>query len=259
MKQNEKQMAEQLFCQTDISKSQIADCIGINRKTLTTWASDNQWDRIRTSARQMPNLIADNVYIAMANLTNSIVSEDRINKPITDSESKILHRLVLDVSKLKSHATLNENHEMLRYFMEFIQANDPEAVDIVQPLVNDYIKSRAKEQPGQSMPPGFNEYGLKPRQEENQTEIRKAPLRRMTADDFPTPNLSAQEALNSAVPPATRYNEEIPLQEEPEDPADDNYIKDLIAKKQGNLNRAARRKLAKNEARKKEQKMSHHG
>ncbi len=183
MKQQEKLMAEQLFYQTDLTKSQIADCIGINRRTLTTWISDNQWDRTRTSAQHMPCLIVENLYIAMAQLTNSILSEDRINKPITDTESKILHRLILDVNKLKNRATLNENLEMMRYFMEFVQSIDANAVYTIQPFVNEYIKSRARVQPGQFMPPGFNDNGLKTKKEENFEEFHKDIHERLNPED----------------------------------------------------------------------------
>src|ERR1035437_7080669 len=160
MKQQEKLMAEQLFFQTDLTKTQIAEVIGINRRTLTTWISDNHWDRTRKSAQHMPCHIAENMYMAMAHLTSSILSESRMNQPITESESKTLHRLNLDISRLKNRATLNENLEMLRYFMEFVQSKDPKTVETIQPFVNDYVKSRTKVQPGQFMPPGFNDYGF---------------------------------------------------------------------------------------------------
>ena len=274
MKNQEKLMPEQLFYQSNLTKSQIADCIGINRRTLTTWINDNQWDRIRTSAQHMPALIAENLYIAMAHLTNNILSVDRVNKPITDTESKILHRMILDINKLKNRATLNENLEMMRYFMEFVQSKDPEAVDLIQPFVQEYIKSRARVQPGRFMPPDFNDDGLRTPKEENFEELHKDIEERLNPVEVPDPYETDNESVNK--PPITTVGPGFIPNTRPspslksgasntlyhttgtlepdgqiEEPKDENYINDLIAKKQGNLNRAARRKLAKNQQKQK--------
>ena len=283
-------MAEQLFYQTDLTKTQIADCLGINRRTLTNWASDNHWDRIRTSARHMPALIAENLYIAIAHLTNSVVAEDRINKPITDTESKILHRLILDVNKLKNRSTLNENLEMLRYFMEFVEAKDPNAIDTIQPFVNEYIKSRARVQPGQFLPPGFNDYGFMPKKEDDLAEHWKDIHERMTSEDYPDPYQSGPETPITAAGPgfipnsgqtpilkakqpntiyqtsselksiatfmsAAEREKQSELENDVQREAEEITEKELIRNtyqnlKQQNLNRAARRKLAQSEARK---------
>ncbi len=272
MKNDEKLMAEQLFYQSDLTKTQIADCIGINRRTLTTWINDNQWDRTRTSARHMPSLLAENVYMVIAHLTNSILSEDRINRPITDTESKILHRLILDVSKLKNRATLNENLEMMRYFMEFVQSKDPDAVGTIQPFVSEYIKSRAKVQAGQFMPADFNDYGLKSRKEENMDELHKDIDERLNPEEIPDPyqsvnvpetpitaaghgfipNYTPSPSLKSEATNTLYQTIDSPLLDDrTEEPKDDKYINDWITKKQGTLNRAARRKLAKNQEKKK--------
>jgi len=272
MKNEEKLMAEQLFYQSDLTKTQIADCIGINRRTLTTWINDNQWDRTRTSARHMPCLLAENVYIVIAHLTNNILSEDRINRPITDTESKILHRLILDVNKLKNRATLNENLEMMRYFMEFVQFKDPDAVGNIQPFVSEYIKSRAKVQAGQFMSADFNDYGLKIRKEENMEEFHKDIDERLNPEEVPDtcesvnvpetpitaagpgfiPNSTPSPSLKSeATNTLYQTTDSQVLDDRTEEPKDDKYINDWISKNQGTLNRAARRKLAKNQEKKK--------
>ena len=256
MKNNEKLMAEQLFFQTDLTKTQIAEVIGINRRTLSHWINDNNWDRTRKSAHHMPCLLAESMYIAMGHLLNSVLSDDRMNKPITESESRTLHRLSLDISRLKNRSTLNENLEMLRYFMEFVNDKDEKAVDTIQPLVNEYIKSRAKVQPGLFMPPGFNDYGYKPKQEEDTAELQKDIFERMTEEEYPATNEPGKEeetpvptASQTPARPASKETATsasakiVPaIPELAEIITEGEYAKALVNRRHGN--RAARYKLA---------------
>ena len=172
MKLEQQQQAQHLFFQTDLSKTEISEALGIPRRTLSYWAKENNWDRIKKSAQHMPALIAENLYIAMARLSDSFITEDRMMKPVTKDEATTLHKLYLTATKLKNRATLNENLEMLKYFMEHIDSKDPKMADLIKPFVDDYIATRAKVQPGQFLSDKFNDYGFLMHKEENTKEIQ---------------------------------------------------------------------------------------
>ena len=162
--------AQKLYFQSDLSKTEISEMLGIPRRTLHYWIREKNWDRIKRSAAQMPSLLAENIYHIIARFTQQLLGEDRINRPITRHEADTLHKLVLTISKLKARTTLNESMEMFGTFMENVNQKAPEMAQQINPFVDDYIAGRAATNIQQFRPDNMNDFGLIPKQEANLTE-----------------------------------------------------------------------------------------
>ena len=148
--QNTKQdQARNLFFQTDLGKTEIAEMLGIPRRTLHHWISANHWDRQKQAAAHMPAFLAENCYHIIARLQEHLMSDERANMPITYREANTIHKLMLTVGKMNSRATLNESLEMMGGFLESVQTNAPAMVPQVIPLVETYIATRSAVTPSQ--------------------------------------------------------------------------------------------------------------
>jgi|GEM_PF-4258192 len=135
--------ARNLFFQTELSRTRIAELVGIPRRTLHYWIRERNWDRQKTCAAHMPAMLAENVYHILARLTQQLLAEDRIAKPITRHEADTLHKLTLTVNKLRNRSTLNESMEMFGLFMEDVHSKNPEFAQQLMPFVDHFISSRA--------------------------------------------------------------------------------------------------------------------
>ena len=172
MNAEQQAQAKNLYFQTGLTKTQIAEILNIPRRTLHYWIKEKNWDRIKKSAANMPSLIAENCYMIMARLSQQILSEDRIMRPITHHEADTLHKLTITINKLKNRSTLNESMEMFGFFMESVSRRSPELADQVMPLVDEYIASRARVNVHQFKPDNMNDQGLYPIEKENVREIQ---------------------------------------------------------------------------------------
>jgi len=141
--QDQQQQAQRLYFQSDLSKTQIADAVGISRRTLHYWIHDNHWERIRQCSAIMPSLIAENCYHLMNRYTVQLLADDRADKPVTREEVNNLHKLAVTIGKVKNRSTLNESMEMFAYFMDSVNDKSPELAEIIEPLVSDFVASRA--------------------------------------------------------------------------------------------------------------------
>ena len=159
MKQQQQQQAEHLYFQTDLSKSQIAEAIGISRSTLHCWVRENNWEHLKRSGTAMPSLIAGNCYQMMAQLSEHILSDERKKKPVTREEVDSMYKLTLTISKLKARVVLNENMETFTGFTEHLHAMSPELAEGIKPFITSYIASCAKTRTGD----------LKPKRQDNTT------------------------------------------------------------------------------------------
>lgn len=143
MKQEQQHQAERLFFQTDLSKTQIAQTLGISRRTLHHWIRDNNWERLKACAAYVPSFISENCYHIMGQLTEHILSPERADKPVTREEVDNLHKLAITIGKLKNRSTLNESMEMFAHFSEGLNATAPALAKEVEPHIESFIASRA--------------------------------------------------------------------------------------------------------------------
>ena len=143
MKQEQQQQAEHLYFQTDLSKTQIAETIGVSRSTLHCWVRENNWEHLKRSGAAMPSLIAGNCYQMMAQLSEHILSDDRKNKPVTREEVESMYKLTLTINKLKARVALNESMETFTGFTEHLRTMSPELADGIKPFISSYIASCA--------------------------------------------------------------------------------------------------------------------
>jgi len=198
MKQEQMQQAQTLYFQTDLSKSEIADMLGVSRRALHYWAQYNQWERIKKSAAHMPSALAENCYFIMAKMQEDILSEAHSTKPVTFQEVSSLYKLTLTINKLQKR-TLNQTLEMSDQFMEFVNQQNPEAADFIKPYIDGFITSHAKDRAKQSASLKIKEKAPVATTEKDNTEAQLdlEDLRYWTENPVPGSESVEQETASS--------------------------------------------------------------
>ncbi len=135
--------ARKLFLQTDLTKTEIANALGIPRRTLHHWIKEHNWEFQKQCASQMPVAIAENCYHILANYTEQLLSPERKDVLLSHKEAETIHKLTVTISKLKNRATLSENMELFNNFLHSLHATAPEVAAAVTPFVNSYLAAGA--------------------------------------------------------------------------------------------------------------------
>jgi Putative ATPase subunit of terminase (gpP-like) len=182
--------ARELFMQTDLTKTQIAEILDIPRRTLHYWIRKNNWDRMKQCSAHMPSLIAERCYHIMARFSEQLLSETRITSPITHKEADTLHKLTITISKLKSRSTLNESMEMMGFLMDSVSRKDPKLAEQLMPYIDEYITTRANINVEQFRSPDMDEAGHIPVPEYDHKEAQ------LDAQDIMEWNLTDQPPFN---------------------------------------------------------------
>ena len=60
-----KELAETLFIKTNLTKTEIAQMLGISRRTVHYWAADNAWDRLKSCTDNMPSIGTENAWLLL--------------------------------------------------------------------------------------------------------------------------------------------------------------------------------------------------
>ncbi len=170
MKSEQQDLARQLYIQGNNSKTDIAEKIGVNRRTVYQWSVDGDWDILRQSARCMPSILAQKVYHLIGHFTDNILCRESAYQSITKDEVNILTKLVNAVTKLKAGSTASENMETFTFFLEGLKANDPFLAEELLPHVDDFVTANATKSHKSFILDGHNPDGTKPFPDNEMTE-----------------------------------------------------------------------------------------
>jgi DNA-binding XRE family transcriptional regulator len=170
MKTNEQEQARQLYIQTNLSKTEIGEKLGVNRKTIYQWSVEGDWEVLRASARCMPSILAQKVYHLIGHFTDHLLQRDVAYQSITKDEVNTLNKLVNMVSKLKAGSTASENMETFTLLLEGLKVKDPFLAEEMAPHFNDFVTSKATMAHNTFLMAGFEKNATKPFPEKDITE-----------------------------------------------------------------------------------------
>ncbi len=159
MNLEKKQLAKNLFFQTELTKTQIANMLGVSRRSITYWIKEGDWLRLKTSATHLPSLLAETCYHMIGHLTDAYLSERRLTNPVSHKEIDGLYKLTLTIGKLKNRSTLNESMEMFGFFLDGLRRKKPDLAVELTPFIEEYIESRAAVYTNDAMPEHFTGIG----------------------------------------------------------------------------------------------------
>ncbi|MES2702046.1 MAG: helix-turn-helix domain-containing protein [Bacteroidota bacterium] len=223
MKNQQQQQARDMFIQDGLTKTEIADKLGVSRRSVYQWCIDGNWEQLRASARNMPAILAEKCYYIIGHFTEQLLQKDREQQPLIKAEVDMLHKLVNTAGKLKKGSTVSENMETFTYFLERVQKHDPDLAARVAPHVSEYIEDRRGVDEWSFLLQGFdaggylpataNEPGEKPNNETiagNDEELQKLNEQAILDEIYQTKQKTYKDQTgeDGAKPPLYGYVEE---------------------------------------------------
>lgn len=142
MKNKQQEQAKELYFQSNLSKTEIAGKLNVNRRTIYMWAQEGNWDALRKSAQHMPSILAEKLYYVIGHLTDNILKRDCSQQTVTKAEVDMLSKLTNSVAKLRKGSTVSENMETFTHLLERIKRTDASLADQLVPHVAGYVEAR---------------------------------------------------------------------------------------------------------------------
>ncbi len=159
MKNEQQEQAQELFFNTNMSKTEIAATVGVNRRTVLLWSKQNNWDNLRRSARHVPSIITEKCYYLLNSFADSFLIDGPVGSHFNLKHAQTIHLLASSIKKLKNRSTTNESMEMFGFFVDQLKKKDPGLADKIIPEVEEYISGRASWQVNDFLLDGFDGKG----------------------------------------------------------------------------------------------------
>jgi len=159
MKSQEREQAQYLYFQTDYTKGQIAEMLKVNRHTISMWAHQGNWDKLRKSARTLPALVAEKCYHLVDSYTSGILGDAYTAQNINIKHAQTIHLLASSIKKLKNRSTVNETMEMFNFFLDNLNRRNPALAAQIVPEVDEYLRARGDASVNDHLTSSFSEDG----------------------------------------------------------------------------------------------------
>ncbi|HXS58675.1 MAG TPA: hypothetical protein VN726_21250 [Hanamia sp.] len=158
-----KQQARNLYFQTDLTQTRIAELLDVDRKTIYLWIKEGHWASIKKSAQHTPSILAEQYYQQLLAINQVIAAREQQPYP-TMEEAEIIRKLTLTIKHIKNGQTVGETVEVLMNFIHQITKTDLNLAKEILPHADKYI--RAQENPPIIKPTEAEE----PQEEEEEIE-----------------------------------------------------------------------------------------
>jgi DNA-binding XRE family transcriptional regulator len=146
MKPQQQQQARRMFIQSDLNKTEIADTLSVDRRTIYQWSVDGDWERLKTSAKCMPTMLAEKCYHLMGHFTDHLLSAEAHYQSVTKTDIDIIYKLAKTIRILKKGNTINEDMETFNWFLEGLQKRDANLAQALLPYADEFITCRTATQ-----------------------------------------------------------------------------------------------------------------
>ena len=159
MKHKQQEQAKELYFQTNMTKTEIAATVGVNRRTILLWSKQDNWDKLRQSARHLPAIVAEKCYYLLDHFTTGLLRDHSL-PALSFKDAQTIHMLATSIKKLKNRSTVNESMEMFNFFYEGLKKKNPELAAEVLPEIEEYITSRSDRETNDFLIEGFTQSGV---------------------------------------------------------------------------------------------------
>jgi hypothetical protein len=142
MKNDKHQQAKNLYFQTDLTKTEIAAQLGINRRTVMLWTKQGNWDELKKSAEHLPSLVAEKCYYLLDQFATRLLFDGAVVSQISHKDADVINKLASSIRKLKNRSTTNESMEMFNFFVNDVKKKNPQFAEEMMPYIEQYIATR---------------------------------------------------------------------------------------------------------------------
>jgi hypothetical protein len=170
MKNAQQQQAKNLYFQTNLSKTEIADMLDVNRRTIMIWCQQGNWDRLKLSAQHLPAMVTEKCYYLLDHYISNLLSANATISTFGPKEAAAINQIATAIKKVRTRSAVNESMEMFNFFLEDVKRKDPEMAQSIMPFIEQYIASRKDVNITDFLPSGFNEQGFVQESEEELKE-----------------------------------------------------------------------------------------
>lgn len=138
-----KEWARQLYLDgTQVfTQQEIADKVGVSRKTICKWITDEKWNELRISITMTKDQSIKRLHKQLEDILFLIESRPMGERHATPDEANTISKLTTSIEKLETEVGITEAVQVSVKVIEFVKKYDVEKAKDIADIFDQFIKS----------------------------------------------------------------------------------------------------------------------
>jgi transposase len=141
-RQQKKELAQTLFLNTALTQQEIADQVGVDRRTITRWVKE--WEPLKINYIQTREARIRSTLMQLEQLDHTIDSRDDGCRYPSAKEADIRRKLTADLEALEQDASVREVINVSRSILDYVRQLNLEHAKLLSDYLDSFIKEKIK-------------------------------------------------------------------------------------------------------------------
>lgn len=137
-----KELAKSLYLDTSFTQQEIADKVGVDRRTIARWVKE--WQPLKINYMQTREARIRSTLMQLEQLDQAIDGRDEGARYPTAKEADIRRKLTADLEALEQDASVREVINVSRGILDYIRQLNLEHAKLLSDYMDSYIKEKIK-------------------------------------------------------------------------------------------------------------------
>ena len=137
-----KDLARLLYTQNDLTQEEIAERVGVSRKTIGLWVKEGKWEMLKTSLTITREAQIAALYEGCTQPNNKRLRRPEGERGWTDREADAIAKISKSISSMQTECGIVEITSVFSSFLSWLRQHDVEETQRLAPLFDAYIKTK---------------------------------------------------------------------------------------------------------------------
>lgn len=143
-KNDPKDQARNLYFQTGLTQTQIAELVGVSQKTISTWMNDGKWKTLKQTIERAPAVMVEHMISELAEINKNIAAREPGKRFPTSQEVDIRRKILASVAMMQEHQSKSANAEVITNFIHYVRKRSDKDVKLIIPYADKYLQGEVK-------------------------------------------------------------------------------------------------------------------
>ncbi|MFM2385688.1 MAG: hypothetical protein RL660_445 [Bacteroidota bacterium] len=143
-KDNQRQLAKELYLQTNKTLEEIAAIVQVNRGTVSTWCKAENWEAIKNAQSQTPERVVQAMFAELEQLNSYIANKPEGKRYADSKESDARNKIILSIKRMQTQIALPQYVAVLVRFLEYLQKANIDLSKQVATIANDFLNDQVE-------------------------------------------------------------------------------------------------------------------
>lgn len=130
----------EMYFATSCTQQQIADAVGVTRKSISIWSKMGRWAEMKANSLRIPAELVDDMYLELAELNRIIHSRPVGERIPTAKEAALRHRILLSIKQTRKQQSVPDMQQTLNAFIRFVKERDTYASSVMESRITDFLE-----------------------------------------------------------------------------------------------------------------------